>query len=128
MQIRSDLEQAPQEAGFKHPIEDTIRYALAQNPPELALHALRLICQDLQNPTLAAATINALASLDKPGNPHWRRRLIVTALRNHSPAVRDAAIMAAEVWQEPIITRALREHRDQEPHLETYRQAVLKDI
>ena len=126
--LRNDYANQPQEGGFDHRSEDTLRQALTTYNQAEVLDWLSQICNNRHKPTLAASAIRSLSNLEKPGNPRWRLRLIKHTLKSSSTDVRDAAIQAVEKWQEHRLVGLLQRHEDPIDWLHQYAQGVIQDL
>ena len=127
-ELRNDYTNQPQESGFDHRSEDTLRQALTPYNQAEVLDWLSQICNNRHKPTLAASVMRTLSNLEQPGNPRWRLRLVKRSLKSSSTDVRDAAIQAVEQWQEHRLVALLQQHEDPIDWLHQYAQGVIRDL
>lgn len=110
----------PVEDGVAHPMEASmaafiVRYGV---PNEIFTRGLR-----------PAQTAGLLHLLGRTRVPSWTQlNLLVSGLASNSVEIRDAAIQAAENWENPSLASVLRAHRDPRAWLADYASRVANDL
>ena len=108
------------EDGVAHPMEVSMaafvdRYGV---PNEIFARDLR-----------PAQTAGLLSLLGRTRVPPWNQHdLLVSGLASNSVEIRDAAIQAAENWENPSLVPVLRAHRDPRAWLTDYASRVANDL
>ena len=128
-QVRTDLETEPLEDGMAHQAEDTLLRTIGRIGEPTVLDTVEESLADENNPVLAAALIICLSGLDQPvGTPEWRAHPVAQAPRSKNLQIRDAAVQAAEHWQDPGLLTVLRQHHDDFAYMNQYVRGVIQDL
>ena len=99
MRLVSAFETEPVEDGFHHPAEEVLRTSLKESRGS-AMQWIRSLALDPVRPSFSASILQCLGRLPDPGSLAWRKNLIRDALKQGGVEVRDAAIQAAELWED----------------------------
>lgn len=112
------------EAGTAHSAEYVLRHALRNIPTDTLRYVSEVVRSEKAH---AADLIECLGRLDPPGNSRWRANLLRAALASDDVEVRDAAVSAAEQWEDPACYAVLMSHDDPDPFIADYVEGVLSD-
>lgn len=107
------------EDGISHPCELMLRTVVEQGD----FKTIRDWVVKSNSPSFSADVLRCLGRLEKPGTKLWRSRLLRKALANDDILIRDAAVSAAESWEE---YGALRKHKEDQPWLKKYIEELTK--
>ena len=128
-ELQADFEHQPLKDGMKHRADATLTEATLLLDEADLLPWLREFCTDAAHPAFASDTLKCVARLRPAvGTPTWRANLVEDVLQNLDLRMRDAAVQAAEHWQDRQIIDVLRKHRDPEAWIQSYIDGVIKDL
>jgi len=114
----------PVEDGVSHPSEPWLARFLEQ-------HGTMALYSEMFEGRLGAARAASLLRLlgrQKPQDPGMREKILRAALASSSIEVRDAAVQAAELWEDHTAIEVLRSHVEQTRWLADYINRVLQQI
>ncbi|MCY3826305.1 MAG: HEAT repeat domain-containing protein [Candidatus Dadabacteria bacterium] len=126
--LRAAFEASQLEDGMNHPAERIIRKALRSPKNRQVLDWLKSFSLDEEHPDFAASVLRCLGRQTKPGTCSWRTELIRRALTTDDVEIRDAAVQAAESWDEEESANILKSHHEPEPWLREYILDVISDL
>ena len=126
--LHAAFEAEPLEYGIDHPAEEIIAKALQSPENRQALERLESLSLDAKRPGFAASVLRCIGRQVNPGTPSWRAGLVRAGLAADNAEIRDAAVQAAESWDDRNLARILRSHRETEPWLRKYIRDVIKDL
>ena len=120
-ELDSAFDNIPLESCVAHPADEILAKALqkAANNPAI-FQFIREFCLDASRPDLAASVLRCLSRQPAPQAPAWRTRLVRDSLASKSLDVRDAAVQAADSWQDDGMAAILQSHQEPEPWLQEY--------
>lgn len=118
------IEQEPVEDGVLHPAEPRLAEFLRQYG---AATLYAEMFEGRRSATLVASLLRLLGRR-KLENARLREEILRAALASSSIEVRDAAVQAAELWEDPTAIELLRNHTEQNPWLADYIGRVLQEI
>lgn len=127
MQVGMALDAEPLEAGMNHRAEDILAEALKGSVSPVILDAIRACCVSDEERVGVADLLRCLARLASPGTVEWRMDLIRDALTSDDLEVRDAALEAADAWQDRGLLRVLQSHREPIAFLREEIAALIRD-
>lgn len=147
-QLRAEFEAGPIEDGITHPAEQIVANhlpSLMQISPERLLAELEAehgtdFCSSLLQclgrcdlPSSLASPVLALSSgvvgiQDSSAWTQWRQQLLSHCLTSQDIVMRDAAIQAAEEWEDPALLSTLESHRERVPWLRDYLADVMSEL
>lgn len=110
--LRDAFDADPLEDGVSHPVEQIVATAVGTSG---ALDWLRGFVLETDSPIFGASTLRCLGRLNGVGTAAWRTDLVQRALTNEDVQVRDAALQAAEAWDDADLGRVLAAHLPSEP-------------
>ena len=145
------LDEEPLEDGITHRAEQTIGGhlhlvvqidpkqligRLFQENPELCASIVRCLGRcpiaAWPEPRLSSSPIEGWPvgadSSPERRSTDWRQELLRQSLASSDVLLRDAAIQAAEEWEDPSLLPVLREHDESQLWLREYLDAVVADI
>ena len=122
------FESEPLEDGMYHPAEQIIGEALQSKESELALEWLRELSLDAAHQTFSAEVLRCLARQEHPGSALWRTELVREGLAMDSVEIRDAAVQAAEWWDDRDLRDVLKSHNEPVHWLRNYIREVIEDF
>ena len=125
LSVVTELVSVPLVLGFAHPAEAILARWLDGPRGELVCEWLLDYCRGGERPAVAADIVVCLGNLPKPGTAQWRAALIAAALRSDHLGLRDAAVLAAELWDEATLLPALEAHDEPAEYLREYIRAVI---
>lgn len=117
----------PFEAGMTHPAQGILAEALEGSVSPVILDAIRAGCVSDEERVGVADLLRCLARLASPGTEEWRTDLIRDALTSDDLEVRDAALEAADAWQDRGLLRVLQSHREPIAFLREEIAALIRD-
>ena len=126
--LHAAFEIEPLEDGMHHKAEDIIEQALQSGEDERTLEWLRDFSLDAAQPVFAASVLRCLGRQEYLATSSWRSELVREALALDDAEIRDAAIQAAESWDDPHILPVLKSHSESESWLRDYISAVIDDL
>lgn len=124
--IISALEAEPIEDGFTHPAESPLAEAVRDHGTDAASWLQTLLFETVI-PGLGPAVLRLLGRLS-PLSESWRTQVVRKALESPDIEMRDAAVQAAELWEDAGTVQVLREHDESTPWLRDYVYAVIRDL
>ena len=110
--LRDAFDADPLEDGVSHPAERIVAEVVGTSS---ALVWLRGFVLETESPTFGASTLRCLGRLNDVGTAVWRTDLVRRALTNEDVQVRDAALQAAEAWDDAVLLSVLAAHLPFEP-------------
>lgn len=113
------------EDGTDHPAEDILIQAmetLGEDPMLLWLSA------HIAHPEskYVEELIICLGRIPKAGTPQWRASIVEEGLRSNDLGTREAALGAADAWQDPEIIQVLRQHQEPDKLTAKYIRELLQ--
>ncbi len=126
-ELHAVFEAEPLEDGMSHPADRIIEGALQSPEDKSVLDNLLTLSLDEKHPSFSASILRCLGRQKNPGTSEWRLKLIETSLTMDSVEIRDAAVQAAEFWNDQNLESILRDHQETKPWLREYIQNVLRD-
>jgi hypothetical protein len=121
------LEFEPVEDGHTHTIEDYLKEVIHERGQEVGSWLIDVISGRRWNRSPAAELLR-LVSRQKPFTEDWRLDVIRIALSSPSVELRDAAVQAAELWQEPRAVELMQQHEECCTWLADYIKRVMQDV
>ena len=125
--IRSFLESEPVEDGFVHPAELHLDAIIRTQGGRARDWLFDLVCGGRWNLSLAAGLLRLL-SRHKPLTDSWRLQVVQSALSSSDVGLRDAAVQAAEAWEDPPNIKILQRHKEPCAWLADYITNVIRDL
>lgn len=126
--LRNAFDRQPFEDGFDHPAENIIREALQTPYQQVVLEWLQSFALDTENPVFAATTLRCLGRVENLGTPSWRTELVRAGLKMDDIEMRDAAMQAAENWEDRELVGVLQAHAEPDSLLRKYVEDVIRDL
>ncbi len=124
--LREALSLEPVRDGYHHPAAKILESYFVADPDAARSLAALPEYADVE-PTFVADTIRLLTHFT-PSTRKWRADLVAGALGSSSLAVRDAAIQAIEIWEEPQLIVVLARHEEPDPWLSAYQATLLAQL
>ena len=128
MELHAAFETEPLEDGMYHKAEDIIGQVLQAGKDARILEWLRDFSLDDTQPVFAASVLRCLGRQEHLGTSSWRSELVRDALALDDVEIRDAAVQAAELWDDREILPVLKSHSEPEPWLRDYIFDVINDL
>ena len=107
-------------------IEQVLQSGEDQDPR--ILDWLRAFSLDDTQPAFAASVLRCLGRQEYLGTSLWRSELVRDALALDDVEIRDAAVQAAESWDDHDILPVLKSHYEPESWLRDYISDVINDL
>ena len=126
--LHAAFETQPLEDGMHHKAEDIIEKALQSGEDARILEWLRDFSLDAIQPVFAASVLRCLGRQEHLGTSSWRSELVRDALALDDVEIRDAAVQAAELWDDREILPVLKSHSEPELWLRDYISDVINDL
>ncbi len=126
-QIKAALELAPLEDGYSHSAETFLEKAILGSDDRISDWLISALSSNYQNNSFKADLLRLL-SRQKPFTSKWRVDVIKLGLSSLSVEVRDAAIQAAESWEEAGAIQLLQAHKEPCDWLNNYTSRVIRDL
>lgn len=126
--LHASFDAEPLEDGMDHPAEQVITAAFESEDRETALQWISSACLESESPAFAAATFLCAARQPGIGTAAWRAGLVRGGLGSEDIELRDAAIQAAEFWDDPGLREILAVHSEPVSWLDEYRRGVMDDL
>ena len=126
--LHSAFETEPLEDGMHHKAEDIIEQALQSDEDGRILDWLKDFSLDDTQPAFAASILRCLGRQEYLGTSSWRSELVRDALASDDVEIKDAAVQAAELWDDPHILPVLKSHYEPESWLRDYISDVIDDL
>lgn len=125
--IRVAIEADPVEDGYSHPAEVSLEELLRVSGQNAGDWLIDVLSGRRWNASLAAGLLR-LSSRQKPLTEEWRLRVIQLALSSPNIELRDAAVQAAESWEDPSAAQLLQAHTEPCAWLADYIWRVTRDL
>lgn len=125
--IRAAIEADPVEDGYLHPAEVFLEELLRVSGQNAGDWLIDVLSGRRWNGSLAAGLLR-LSSRQKPLTKEWRLRVIQLALSSPNIELRDAAVQAAEAWEDPGAVQLLQAHTEPCAWLSDYVWRVIRDL
>ena len=122
------FEAEPLEDGMDHPAERIIRNELETGKKQYVLDIFSAFSLDVANSGFAASVLRCLGRQPYLGTVAWRTTLVREALSVNDIEIRDAAVQAAESWNDEEMRIVLEQHSEPEPWFRDYIADVLADL
>jgi len=122
------FENEPLEDGMDHLGEELIEETLNHRLSSRLLPMIARWCVDEDQPCFAADVFRCLGRQEHPGTWPWRRALIERGLRAEDVEIRDAAAVAASMWEERGIVPILEAHSEAVPWLARFIRDVIEEL
>jgi len=123
------IETEPIEDGYKHPGEQIIRKALHSFKKDAIYWIQGIFHDNWRYPGVAAAILRLVGRLPVKIADPWAHILVINGIVHPNVEVRDAAIRAIELWDDPRFVDFLSAHREEQvPWLAEYFDAVITDL
>ena len=122
------FEADPLEDGMYHPAEEVIGEALQAADRESTLKWFKEFSMDGAHPGFAASILRCLGRQEHPGTDKWRAELVRDGLASEDVEIRDAAVQAAESWEDRSLRGILEVHDEPVPWLRDYIRDVIDDL
>ena len=126
--LHAAFEAEPLEDGMHHKAEDIIEQALQYGEDPRILDWLRAFSLDDTQPAFAASVLRCLGRQEYLGTSSWRSALVRDALALDDVEIRDAAVQAAELWDDHHILPVLKSHSEPKQWLQDYISDVIDDL
>jgi hypothetical protein len=126
-QIRAALEADPIEDGYTHPAESFLEKVIRDSGDRAGDWLIGILSNDHWSVSLRAGLLRLL-SRQKPLTQEWRLRVIQLGLSSPSIELRDAAVQAAESWEDAGVMQILQAHREPCTWLADYVSRVIQDL
>ena len=126
--LHAAFEAESLEDGMHHKAEDIIGQVLQSREDQRILEWLRAFSLDDTQPSFAASVLRCLGRQEHLGTSSWRSELVRDALALDDVEIRDAAVQAAELWDDHEILPVLKSHSEPEPWLRDYISDVIDDL
>lgn len=117
------LDEEEIEDGTSHPAESLLRGHLDRYRAGDFAQQLKA-----QASSTRAAALLRLFGRSERVPPHQRQSLLRWALRSPDVELRDAAVQAAENWEDAALVPLLQEHEEPVPWLGAYKAAVAREL
>lgn len=123
------IETEPIEDGYTHPGEQIIRKALYSFKKDAIYWIQGIFHDNWRYPGVVAAILRLIGRLPAKIADPWAHILVINGIIHPSIEVRDAAIRAIELWDDPRFVDFLSAHREEQvPWLADYFDAVIADL
>lgn len=126
-QIKAALESAPLEDGYSHFAEILLEKAIRGNGDRAGDWLVGVLSSQSRNDVFKAELLRLLSRL-KPFTSTWRVDVIRLGLSSSSVEIRDAAVQAAESWEEAEAIQLLQAHQEPCDWLADYISRVIRDL
>ena len=126
-QIFTAFEAEPIEDGYSHSTEVLLEKIII----DFGRHADSWLVSIFSSARWSAsmkADLLRLLSRQKPFTEDWRLRVIQIGLSSQNIELRDAAVQAAESWEDPGVIEHLKSHKENCAWLADYISRVLQDL
>ncbi len=123
------IETEPIEDGYKHPGEQIISKALYSFKKDAIYWIQGIFHDNWRYPGVAAAILRLVGRLPAKIADPWAHILVINGIIHPSIEVRDAAIRAIELWDDPRFVDFLSAHREEQVSwLAEYFDEVIADL
>ncbi len=126
-QIKAALESAPLEDGYSHFAETLLEKAIRGYDDRAGDWLVGVLSSSHQNNGFKAELLRLLSRLN-PFTSTWRVGVIRLGLSSLSVEIRDAAVQAAESWEEAGAIQLLQAHKEPCDWLADYISRVIRDL
>ncbi len=126
-QIRAALEADPIEDGYLHPGEALLEMAIRDSGGETGNWLIGVLSGDRWSASFRAGLLRLL-SRQRPLTEEWRLRVVKLGLLSSNIELRDAAVQAAESWEDAGVMQLLQSHREPCTWLSDYISRVIQDL
>ena len=126
-QIKAALESAPLEDGYSHAAEILLEKAIRGSGDQAGDWLVGVLSSKDRNNGFKAELLRLLSRL-KPFTSTWRVGVIKLGLSSSSVEIRDAAVQAAESWEEAGAIQLLQVHKEPCDWLADYISRVIRDL
>lgn len=126
-QIKAALESAPLEDGYSHAAEILLEKAIRDYGDRAGDWLAGVLSSQDQNDVFKAELLRLLSRL-KHFTSTWRVDVIKLGLSSSSLEFRDAAVQAAESWEEAEAIQLLEAHKEPCDWLADYISRVIRDL
>ena len=126
--LHAAFEAESLEDGMHHKAEDIIGQAFQSGEDPRILEWLRDFSLDDTQPSFAASVLRCLGRQEHLGTSSWRSELVRDALALDDVEIRDAAVQAAELWDDREILPVLKSHSEPELWLRNYISDVINAL
>ena len=126
--LMNSFEEDLLEDGMDHPAEGILAEALNSENQQEVLVWLSHFCRDTERPSFAASVLRCLGRHEQAGSNSWRKDLIRAGMSIDDIEIRDSAVQAAELWEDPGIVDILVAHEEPESWLREYILSVVGDL
>lgn len=126
--LSASFDAEPLENGVDHPAEKIIEQALRSEEGHNVPEWLRAFSLDSAQPSFAASVLRCLGRQLDPGTGEWRAELVREALLMEDAEIRDAAVQAAESWEDAGLVDVLASHSEPVKWLQSYIFEVIDDL
>lgn len=126
-QIKAALESAPLEDGYSHSAEILLEKAIRGYGDRAGDWLVGALSSKDWNESFKAELLRLLSRL-KPFTSTWRVNVIQLGLSSSSIEIRDAAVQAAESWEEAGAIQLLQAHKEPCDWLADYISRVIRDL
>ena len=128
-QLLTGLKVDPVEDGYTHPLEVLLEENIKYHGSWVRELIIEVLLGDCWNYSLKAGLIRLLSRL-KPFTEEWRFKVVESGLSSPDVELRDAAVQAAENWEDSDIVQLLQEQAVIEgcSWLKDYISSVINDI
>jgi hypothetical protein len=126
-QLRAMLEADPIEDGYSHTAEATLKKVIRDFGYHAGDWLTDMLSTNCWNPSLRAGLLRLL-SRQKPLTKEWRLRVVQIGLLSPNLELRDAAVQAAESWEDEGVDLLLHNHIESCTWLADYISRVIRDL
>lgn len=126
-QVRAALEADPVEDGYSHPAEVLLEKFIRDSGDRASEWLIGLLSSEHWSAGLRAGLLRLL-SRQKPLTEKWRLRIIKLCLSSPNIELRDAAVQAAESWEDAGVIHLLQAHWEPCLWLADYAARVIRDL
>jgi hypothetical protein len=126
-QLRAMIEADPIEDGYSHTAEATLKKVIRDFGYHAGDWLTDMLSTNCWNPSLRAGLLRLL-SRQKPLTKEWRLRVVQLGLLSPNLELRDAAVQAAESWEDEGVDLLLQKHRESCTWLADYISRVIRDL
>ncbi len=124
----ASFESESVEDGMAHPAESIIADTYRSENGRWMLDWLTSLCTNPSQPVFASSVLRCIGRIDNLGTVSWRVGVVRDCLAIDDVEIRDAAVQAAELWEDAELVEVLRNHSEPEPWLRQYILDVADDL
>lgn len=125
-QLETALEADPIEDGYSHPAEALLEKVLRDFGCHAGNWLISLLSSDSWSASFKSGLLRLL-SRQKPLTERWRYRAIQLGLSSAIIELRDAAVQAAESWDDASVIQLLQTHRESCSWLADYISRIIQE-